>query len=282
MAINDLTGMKFGNLTVIKYVAKDEKGYHLWECKCDCGNTVVKKGKLLKNGKVKSCGCIHKAKNLTGMKFGNLTVIKKTKRKNRNNIWLCKCDCGKFVECYQYNLERGTSTSCGCLRSFYAKQTRKLKGKSTGSFYKKWFSIKTRCYNKNTPSYKNYGGRGIKMCDDWLDFLKFEEWALKNGYSDGLTLERIDVNGDYCPENCKWIPMSEQQSNKRTNVFIEYNGYKKTISQWARELGISKEALLFRYNSGWSIDECLFGKKTKTNHQLPRIEIPEYLKKTTE
>lgn len=279
MAIKNLVGEKFGKLTVLEYYGKNEKGYHLWKCKCDCGNYAIVNNKSIKNGHTKSCGCIHRAKDLTGKKFGNLTVVKKVERKNRSNQWLCKCDCGKEVVCYQYNLERGTSTSCGCLRSYYAKKTRSCHGESTGKFYKKWSSIKTRCYNKNTPCYKNYGGRGIKMCDEWLDFWNFREWAYKNGYSEGLTLERIDVNGNYEPSNCKWIPMEEQAINKRNNSFIEYGGKKQTISQWSKELGVGKEVLSYRYRAGWTPEECLFGKKTAGKHQLPRKEIPEYLKK---
>lgn len=278
MAIKNLVGEKFGKLTVLEYYGKNEKGYHLWKCKCDCGNYAIVNNKSIKNGHTKSCGCIHRAKDLTGKKFGNLTVVKKVERKNRSNQWLCKCDCGKEVVCYQYNLERGTSTSCGCLRSYYAKKTRSCHGESTSKFYKKWSSIKTRCYNKNTPCYKNYGGRGIKMCDEWLDFWNFREWAYKNGYSEGLTLERIDVNGNYEPSNCKWIPMEEQAINKRNNSFIEYGGKKQTISQWSKELGVGKEVLSYRYRAGWTPEECLFGKKTAGKHQLPRKEIPEYLK----
>ena len=282
MTSKNLIGEKFGKLTVLEYSGKNEKGYDLWKCKCDCGNYAAVNEKSLKNGHTKSCGCIHKAKDLTGMKFGNLTAIKNLGRKTGNILWLCHCDCGKDIKCYQYNLERGTSTSCGCLRSFYAKQTRCCHGESTGTLYKKWGSIKTRCYNKKIPCYKNYGGRGIKICDDWLKFWNFREWAYKNGYSDGLTLERIDVNGNYEPDNCKWISMAEQQSNKRTSVFITYNGVKKTLSQWSKELGLSKEAIRYRYNVGWTPEECLFGKKEQKFHQLPRIEIPEYLRKKEE
>lgn len=278
MAIKDLSGEKFGMLTVLEYAGKSEKGYHSWKCKCDCGKIVVKSGKGLRNGHITSCGCRHKAKDLTGMVFGNLKVVKIVGKKNRNTLWLCRCECGKYVECYQYNIERGTSTSCGCLRSYYAKKTRSCHGESTGKFYKKWSSIKSRCYNKNTPSYKNYGGRGIKMCDEWLDFWSFREWAYLNGYSEGLTLERIDVNGNYEPSNCKWIPMEEQANNKRNNSFIEYGGKKQTLSQWSKELGVGKEVLSYRYRAGWTPEECLFGKESVGKHQLPRMSIPEYLK----
>lgn len=117
------------------------------------------------------------------------------------------------------------------------------------------------------------------MCDEWLDFWNFREWAYSNGYSEGLTLERIDVNGNYEPSNCKWIPMEEQASNKRNNSFIEYGGKKQTLSQWSKELSVGKEVLSYRYRAGWAPEECLFGKESAGKHQLPRMNIPEYLKK---
>lgn len=136
MAIKDLSGEKFGMLTVLEYAGKNEKGYHSWKCKCDCGKIVVKSGKGLRNGHITSCGCRHKAKDLTGMVFGNLKVIKIVGKKNRNTLWLCRCECGKYVECYQYNLERGTSTSCGCLRSYYAKKQDLAMENLRGNFIK--------------------------------------------------------------------------------------------------------------------------------------------------
>lgn len=194
---------------------------------------------------------------LVGKKFGNLTVISFVEKKNRHNRWLCHCDCGKDVVCYQYNLLRGTSTSCGCLRSYYAKKSRNCHGESYTRLYREWSAMKVRCYNKNTHYYKNYGGRGIKVCDEWQTFWPFREWAYKNGYNDDLSLERKEVDGDYCPENCTWIPVAKQASNKRTNVFIEFNGEKKTVSQWAKDTGLSKELILWRLRNGKTPEECL-------------------------
>lgn len=199
--------------------------------------------------------------DLTGKRFGNLTVIEYLGRKNHQNYWKCRCDCGNVVCCYHYNLTRGTSTSCGCLRSYYARQVRNCHGEATTRLYKEWGRLRNRCYNKNSHDYNRYGGRGIKVCDEWDTFWPFREWALANGYTDELSLDRIDVDGDYCPENCRWITMSEQQSNKRTNVFIEYNGKKQTVAQWAKELGILKETIMWRWRAGWEPEQCLFGKK---------------------
>ena len=110
-----------------------------------------------------------------------------------------------------------------------------------------YYSMKTRCYNTNSRPYHNYGGRGIIVCSDWLaSFSNFKNWAMKNGYREGLTLDRIDVNGNYCPENCRWIPMKAQQNNKRTNIRLTYKGRTLTLSEWADVLGIPYDCLLTR------------------------------------
>lgn len=278
MALEDLTGKRFGKLTVIKYDGTDKYKRRKWLCKCDCGNYTVLQTGTLNSGHTKSCGCLNNGNDLTGRRFGNLVAIKHIKRKNNSRLWLCKCDCGNEVTCYQHNLLRGTSTSCGCLKSYYARKTRNCHGESTTILYKKWSTMKTRCFNKNNPTYKDYGGRGIKICKEWLDFWTFREWAYNNGYKEGLTIERKDVNGDYCPENCCWITKEEQANNKRNNSFIEYGGKKQTVSQWSRELGVGKCTISYRLKAGWSPEECLFGKKENVSNCRPRMEIPDYLR----
>lgn len=261
--MENLVGRKFGKLTVISLDGKGKDGY-TWNCLCDCGQTKSISGHALKRGSTKSCGCSsHTRKHKEGDKFGNLTILKMPNGNLNKEKVLFKCDCGKEIFCYLNNVVRGTTTSCGCLRSYYAKQSRNCHGESYGRLYQEWSRMKTRCYNKNTHYYKNYGGRGIKVCDEWQTFLPFREWAYQNGYNDKLTLERKDVNGDYCPENCTWITMKEQASNKRTNTFIEFNGKRQTISQWSRELGISKELISWRLRNGKSPKECLSTEKWK-------------------
>lgn len=124
--------------------------------------------------------------------------------------------------------------------------------------YYVWQAMKQRCYNCNNTRYKNYGGRGIKVCDEWVDnFEEFCNWALFSGYETDLTLDRIDVNGNYCPENCRWITNEEQQNNTTKNVFLEYNGQKLTISQWAKKLNLDRNTLNGRLKKGWSIEKAL-------------------------
>lgn len=204
--------------------------------------------------------------DLTGKRFGKLTVVKLTGRsKDKKTVWLCKCDCGNYKDVRASNLTSGATKSCGCL--FYEsreKVAEKLKGEKS-HFYKHGLSnsrinsiyrgIKKRCYNKAEPAYKNYGGRGIKMCDSWKnDFMSFYDWAISNGYSESLSIDRIDVNGNYCPENCRWVDWRTQQNNRRNNRIVEYNGCSHTVSEWADILGVNKKTLYRRLERGWEFD----------------------------
>ena len=128
--------------------------------------------------------------------------------------------------------------------------------------YRIWANIKTRCFNKNDPHYERWGGRGITMCPDWKDsFMNFYEWAMEHGYQNDLEIDRIDNDHGYWPENCRWITHAEQARNKRTSILLTYNGKTQTAAEWRRELGIGKNTITIRYHKGWSVEECLFGKK---------------------
>ena len=119
--------------------------------------------------------------------------------------------------------------------------------------------MRSRCYNKQVNSYKNYGGRGITICDEWRNnFQAFYEWTMSHGYKEGLTIDRIDVNGNYEPNNCRWITNTEQQNNKTNNILITYDGKTRTPTQWGRELNISPRIIRYRYKKGWSVKDCLF------------------------
>ena len=149
--------------------------------------------------------------NLSGQRFGRLIALSNTGKKcGAHLIWLCKCDCGKLVEVLGDNLRSGNTKSCGCLR----KEIVTIHGDSRIRLYYIWHSMKARCYNSNNNNYKYYGERGIKVCKEWKNnYMMFKNWALANGYKEGLTIDRIDNDGNYCPENCRWLTKSENSRN---------------------------------------------------------------------
>ena len=204
--------------------------------------------------------------NFEGRKFDHLTVVKKTGKKTKwgNSTWLCKCDCGKETVVAGGNLGSGHTTSCGCARGIANRRIRTTHGMRQSRQYSIWTGLKNRCNNPSNGSYKNYGGRGIKVCDRWLNsFENFWE-DMESGYKDHLTIERINNNGNYEPSNCKWIPKEEQSNNRRDNDWITFNGETKTLSRWARSLGWDQSFLRGRiYRNGWSIKRALTTPKRK-------------------
>lgn len=188
------------------------------------------------------------SENMIGRRFGMLTVIENAGRTKYGNIkWLCKCDCGEQSIVVGSNLKSGNTKSCGCYR-VDIKKKHGLNGSRLAHCYD---SMKTRCYNKNFIRYDRYGGRGIKVCDEWLnDFESFVKWALKNGYRDDLTLDRIDNDGDYEPDNCRWASKKEQANNTRTTVMIEIDGVVKPLQEWCEIYGIKQETVHARRRKG--------------------------------
>ena len=206
-------------------------------------------------------------KDLTGMTFGRLTVIKDTKkRKHGSIVWECECQCGNIVEATTDCLSGSKTKSCGCLhkelRPQICKRTFTTHGQTKTKLYWVWQGIKRRCYSKKDKQYKDYGGRGISMTTEWKnDFCAFQKWAIQNGYKKGLTIERIDVNGNYEPNNCTWIPLRKQNMNRRTTHFLTYNEKTMSITEWANETGIPRKTISQRINNyGWSIERALTTK----------------------
>lgn len=269
MGFKDLTGEKFGKLTVCEYVGKDDKGRSLWRCVCDCGNEKILYTNALTSGHTKSCGCLYpKAEDLTGKRFGKLVVVKRSsdtfdKAGRKYITWECQCDCGNTTYVTTNNL-LGKTTSCGCfLKSIAGQQTIKHGYRKT-RLYRIYNGMKQRCNNPNHIQYKDYGGRGIAVCDEWnkSDGLKsFAEWAYENGYEENLTIERKDVNGNYCPENCCWVPLSEQPKNTRRNVFVEYGGEKMTLTDFSRKTGIDHRKVSRYLKRGMTVDEIIEKEK---------------------
>lgn len=193
-------------------------------------------------------------KDITGVRFGRLVALEPShKNKKGEWFWLCKCDCGEEVVARTSHLNSGGTQSCGC----YNKEKSVTHGGCQTRLYGVYNNIKQRCYNSNNTQYKDYGGRGIRICEEWKVFSSFENWAHLNGYEDTLSIDRIDNDGDYCPENCKWSTFKEQANNKRNNRYITFNGETRSLAEWSDKTGINYGTLKDRLNTGWTIEEAL-------------------------
>ena len=238
----DLTGQRFGRFFVIKRVQNNKDGRAMWLCRCDCGNERVVPGKSLRNGHTQSCGCLNKERiseasliDHTEERFGMLTVLSRSDdyvapNGKRHVTWRCRCDCGKETIVDACMLVTGRTKSCGCLVAESARSRFTTHGGRKDRLYKTFANMKNRCYNENSTDYMYYGARGIKLCDEWLnDYSAFKKWAYENGYDDKAkhgecTIDRIDVNGNYEPSNCRWVSMSVQSKNRR-NVINKHNDF---------------------------------------------------------
>lgn len=203
-------------------------------------------------------------KDLTGQRFGKLVAISShMDAQNRRCVWVCKCDCGNYTEAKTVSLTHGLKQSCGCLQRKILNERNTKHGDSKTRLYKVWKGMLSRCDNKNHISYANYGGRGIKVCDEWKNnFTKFKEWAIKAGYDENAkhyecTIDRIDTNGNYCPENCRWIPNSEQANNTRIVRRFLINGEEHTLTDWCTIYNIPKGNVQARLQLGWDIEKAL-------------------------
>ena len=197
---------------------------------------------------------------IIGERYGRLTIVRFIERKDHHIFVECKCDCGNTkIKTYDA-LKTGNSRSCGCFQNEVRSQVHTIHGLRKSKLYKIWDGMKGRCCSPKNTSYPNYGGRGIKICDEWKDsFTSFYEWAMSNGYSEGLSIDRIDNDGNYEPSNCRWATNKEQGANKRNNIVVTYNGETHIIAEWARITGIKAHTLRKRYKEGYR-GEKLFSK----------------------
>ena len=216
--------------------------------------------------------------DLTGKRFGRLKVISFHERKKGAAYWKCICDCGNITVKQGSSLSYGCTRSCGCLsqenRSKVGKANKKHKCDDQ-RLLAVWRSMMFRCESPKSNRYHIYGGRGIKVCDEWHDIDVFTDWALANGYQHGLTIDRIDVDGMYCPENCRFVSKKEQANNKRTNVFLEYNGERKTIADWSRATGIPYGTLMYRVRKHWRPEDILTIPVSQYNNNINRRNMKE-------
>lgn len=261
--------VKFNKLTCLYPVFK--KGKHIyWKCVCDCGRITFVRIDQLKSNEIKSCGCLKESKHIKiGDTYGRLTVIKQVESNKFGQLqYLCRCSCVNKTEVIVTGnkLKSHHTQSCGCLMKEINLQLHTTHNMVHTKFYAVWRIMLARCYNQNNVQYKNYGGRGIRVCDRWKKFENFRD-DMYNAYLEhqnkygekNTSIDRIDVNGDYCPENCRWATLKEQANNKRNNKLItDSYGNTKTLSQWADFLKIKTSNIITRLKLGWDVDKALY------------------------
>lgn len=259
----DLTGKKFGMLSVISLNGRDKGGRALWLCQCDCGDFVVVEGHNLQSGHSSSCGCKKYTekygKDIIGVKFGRATTLRQFRENGYTKIE-CICDCGNKFITNRPSLVCGNTNSCGCLQKEMLLKSSITHGMSGTRIHGIWNDMKSRCNLTTNQNYHRYGGRGIKVCSEWSGlngFENFYEWSINNGYRDIFSIDRIDNNGAYSPDNCRWSDMITQCNNRRNSKFLEYKGQTKTLSQWVRELNLKYPRTYHRiFILGWSVKDA--------------------------
>lgn len=200
---------------------------------CECGNTTFASGTALRKGTKQSCGCLQREASArtpamisrkyppvhVGDRYGKLTVIAPTGKKVHGRAsWICICDCGNTCEAMGNRLTGGKKLSCGCYCGERLTERNTTHGGTGSRLYGIWRGMKSRCYNPNVKGYAYYGGKGVVVCDEWVtDFAAFRDWSLSNGYSDDLTIDRIDGDGPYSPDNCRWTTWDVQRNNQHRN-----------------------------------------------------------------
>ena len=193
-----------------------------------------------------------KVHDLTGQKFGLLTVIGLAETDTRKTYWVCKCDCGNMKTVRSDSLLCGAIKSCGCIKRKQdeVNLTKNHRHKMSGTrIYSEWQGMKGRCYNKGSARYADWGGRGIEVCEQWRNsFESFYTWAMANGYQDNLTIDRIDNNGNYCPENCRWVRQQEQCRNRRSNINITIGNSTRTLMEWCEIFQVDYTNVNARYH----------------------------------
>ena len=196
--------------------------------------------------------------DLSGQRFGRLTVVRKADNKNGRVAWLCVCDCGKETIVSSDKLRQGRTQSCGCLSVELTVARSTKHGMSHTRLFKIWTAMLERCEYTKSINYQNYGGRGVTVCPEWREsFETFRDWSLANGYAHNMSIDRLDVNGNYCPENCRWATRKEQANNKRNSRLIACNGEEHTLAQWGEKTGLSVSVIHQRLKRGWSTEKAL-------------------------
>lgn len=252
--ILELTGQTFGRLTVLKRAEPDGRAGSLWLCRCSCGKEFVTRAGSLRQGHSKSCGC-GMGQNLKGERFGRLMVTGNFVKRGASRYWDCTCDCGKQTSVKSGHLTSNATRSCGCLIGDVAAVNFRTHGRSKTPEYRAWEQLRRRCMDPKCPQYPNYGGRGIAVSSRWNRFEAFFEDMGPRPI--GGSVDRIDVNGNYTPENCRWATMKQQQRNRRNNRRWEMDGQSLTVGEWAEISGVNWKSLKTRLYGGWSVRDAI-------------------------
>lgn len=254
----DETGNRYGLLQVVE---RDHSRRGYWLCVCDCGNKNSVRGSHLRSSATSSCGCLF-AIDEVGNRYGRWTVVEQDDdHKGKGAFWRCVCDCGNTRSVSGSGLREGTTKSCGCLQKEMMSQRQTTHGRARSSIYKAFDSMNHRCLNKSNASFNMYGGRGITVCERWHRATPnaFENFLSDMGEkpSKKHTLERVDNDGPYSPENCRWATMQEQSNNKRNNINFTHWGRTQNITQWSKELRIDRGLVYGRLSLGWTKVQAL-------------------------
>ena len=258
-------GMQIGALTVIGPASEEpnksfgtniefqfqDRGGKKWLCKCECGNEVLASDRSLRYSEMASCGCKHRVEDISWKRFGRLTAMYRvTDSADARARWLFQCDCGNGIVASLKDLKRSDVPSCGCYKTEMLKEKISTHGMSHTLLYDVWSQMRNRCNNPKYKRYKDYGGRGITVCDRWNEsFDAFYEDVIE-GYKPGLQLDRIDNDGPYSPENTRWVTAKENCQNKRDNVWVDSIYGRLTLSGLAEETGLNPSTLLQRKRNG--------------------------------
>lgn len=287
----DYSGFVFGDIKVLKRADGDlercqkslkERGRStdpIYTCECLlCGKIFNRNIYAVKKNKFKNCGCQNLQYDLRNQRFGKLTAIKPLGLNRHNEMtWECVCDCGNTYKATSYSLRTGSATQCrSCTlkqigdsnRKYFllnesALRERREQQPMIWACYPErlqniYTNIKSRCYNPNVSSYKDYGERGIVLCEEWKNsFACFADWALSNGYTEDLTIDRIDNDGNYEPSNCRFVTRTEQANNRRSSLYLEYNGEKDTLANWCRRLDIPYYYIQYRLYKGRELGDIV-------------------------
>lgn len=263
----DLTGKKFGKITVVERLENNHKNQTIWLCECDCGKIEKIKGVYLTSGK-ESCGCtrngvpmpnIDSSADLTNKRFGRLTALYSIPKTKNTLNWFCRCECNNECIVYSYHLQNGDTTSCGCFSKENLRKKATIHGHTQGgkhsSVYNTWLCMRERVFNKNHEHYHYYGGQGITICDKWLTFEGFYEDM--GDRPKGHTIDRIDNDKSYYKENCRWANSKTQGNNKKDVRMFTYKNKTQNMSDWAKEYNLTPACFCARLNDGWDFEKAL-------------------------